>query len=149
MAGMGIHVLDTFSFLIGHMRRVAALSRRRALALPTGDTTAALVAFADGATGTLGTTLKTPFVWRIAVFGAEAWAESTDDNTLVIHRSKGEPERRVLPPVNHQRLNLESFAGAALGRAPFHIDDDGILHTVAALEAVFRSVEADGAWQDV
>jgi predicted dehydrogenase len=149
MTGMGIHVLDCFSHLVGPMRRVAALSRRRALDLPTGDTTAALVEFADGATGTLATTLKTPFIWRIAIFGSDAWAESTGDETLVLHRPKGEPERRELPPVNHQRANLESFAAAALGRAPFHIDADGILHTVAALDAVFRSVDADGAWQEV
>jgi hypothetical protein len=31
----------------------------------------------------------------------------------------------------------------------FQIDDAGIVHTVAALEAVFRSAEADGAWQTV
>ena len=45
--------------------------------------------------------------------------------------------------------NLESFAHAALGQVKFHIDDDAILHTVAALEAVFRSAERDGAWQDL
>src|SRR6202000_1600656 len=38
MTGMGIHVLDCFRDLVGPMRRVSALSKRRALALPTGDT---------------------------------------------------------------------------------------------------------------
>src|SRR5215831_19783326 len=40
MTGMGIHVLDCFRDLVGPMRRISALSTRRALALPTGDTTA-------------------------------------------------------------------------------------------------------------
>jgi hypothetical protein len=36
-----------------------------------------------------------------------------------------------------------------LGQGVYHIDDAAILHTVSTLEAVFRSAEADGAWQMV
>ena len=71
MTGMGIHVLDCFRDLAGPMKRVAALSKARALKLQTGDTTAALIEFESGATGTLGTTIKTPFDWRIAVYRRE------------------------------------------------------------------------------
>jgi hypothetical protein len=46
-------------------------------------------------------------------------------------------------------VSIESFARAAVGGGPFHIDDEGILHTVAVLEAVFRSADANGAWQQV
>ena len=91
MTGMGIHLLDAFSHLVGPMQRVSALSTRRALALPTGDTTAALIAFANGATGTLATTLKTPFIWRVAIYGADAWAESASETRLIVRRAGGEP----------------------------------------------------------
>jgi predicted dehydrogenase len=149
MTGMGIHVLDCFRHLLGPMTRVAALSRHRALALATGDTTAALVEFADGATGTLATILKTPFVWRFVVFGENAWIESVSETRAVLHRSSGDPEVKDFPPNNHLGINLTQFAQAASRREPFAIDHAGILHTVAALEAVFRSVDADGAWQSV
>jgi predicted dehydrogenase len=149
MTGMGIHVLDCFNYLIGPMKRISALSTERALNLPTGDTTAALIEFGNGATGTLATTLKTPFIWRIAIYGENAWAESTSETRLAVHRPKGEPEAFDLPAVNHVAKNLESFAKAALGQGGFHIDDAGIVHTVAALEAVFRSAESNGAWQSV
>jgi predicted dehydrogenase len=149
MTGMGIHVLDCFSYLVGRLKRIGALSTRRVLKLPTGDTTAALIEFINGATGTLATTLKTPFVWRIAIYGEHAWAESTSETRLVVHRPKGEPEAIELPAVNHVAMNLESFAGAALGQGVFHIDDESIVHTVAALEAVFHSAESNGAWQAV
>ena len=56
MTGMGIHVLDCFRDLVGPMKRVSALSKARALKVPTGDTTAALIEFENGATGTLATT---------------------------------------------------------------------------------------------
>ncbi len=149
MTGMGIHVLDGFSHLLGPMRRVAALSTRRILPLAAGDTTAVLVEFADGATGTLATTLKTPFVWRLAIYGADAWAESVSETRLVLRRAGEEPEVRDFAPANHLGMNLEQFAAAALARRPFPIDHAGILHTVAALEAVFRSAEANGAWQSI
>jgi predicted dehydrogenase len=149
MTGMGIHVLDCFRDLIGPMRRVSALSKRRALSLPTGDTTAALIEFANGATGTLATTLKTPFVWRLAVYGEKAWAESVSETRLVVCRAGADPESRDFPAANHLGQNLEAFAAAALGRGTFPIDPAGILQTASALDAVFRSVEADGAWQAV
>ena len=149
MTGMGIHLLDAFSHLVGPMARVSALSTRRALPLPTGDTTAALIGFANGATGTLASTLKTPFVWRVALYGDRAWAESVSETRLVIRRAGGEPEVRDFAPCNHLGMNVEAFAEAALERRPFPIDAAGILHTVAALDAVFRSVDADGAWQRV
>jgi predicted dehydrogenase len=149
MTGMGIHVLDCFGYVVGSMRRIAARSAKRAVAQPAGDTTAALIEFRSGALGTLGTTLKTPYVWRIAIFGSDAWAVSTSDTALTLRRGSGEPVTTELADTAHIRLNLESFAAAALGRGTFHIDDAGILHTVAALDAVFRSVEADGAWQAV
>jgi len=149
MTGMGIHVLDCFRDVVGPILRVAALSKRRALTLATGDTTAALVEFANGAIGTLATTLKTPFVWRLAVYGENAWAESVSETRLVIRRAGAEPETRDFPAANHLGENLEAFAAAALARQPFAIDPAGILQTASALDAVFRSVEADGAWQAV
>jgi len=149
MTGMGIHLLDGFSFLVGPIGRASALSTRRVLPLASGDTTAALLAFANGATGTIATTLKTPYVWRLAVYGSQLWAESQSETRIVVGCAGKEPEIRDLPQTNHVGMNIESFARAALGQGTFHIDDAGIVHTVAALEAVFRSAEADGGWQMV
>jgi predicted dehydrogenase len=149
MTGMGIHLLDAFSFLVGPMARVSALSTRRTLPLPSGDTTAALIAFKNGATGTIATTLKTPFLWRLAVYGSDMWVESTSETGITVRRLHEQPDTIDLPNTNHIGMNIESFARAALGEGADHIDDDGILHTVAALDAVFRSAAADGAWQQV
>ncbi len=150
MTGMGIHVLDCFRDLAGPMKRVAALSTARTLKhFPTGDTTAALIEFESGATGVLGTTLKTPFRWRIAVFGESCWAESDSETRLIVRRAGGQPEVFDYPEDNHLGRNLEFFARAVKGEGAFPIPPEGILQTAAALEAVFRSVDADGAWQTV
>ncbi len=149
MTGMGIHVLDCFRDLAGPMGRISALSRARALKLPTGDTTAALIEFESGATGVLGTTIKTPFRWRIAVFGENCWAESVNETRLIVRRGGKEPEAFDYPADNHLGMNLDYFAKAVLGQGAFPISPEGILQTAAALEAVFKSVDANGAWMEV
>lgn len=149
MTGMGIHLLDGFGYLVGRMRRISAISTRRALPLPSGDTTIALVLFENGATGSLGTTLQTAHIWRLAIYGSNGWAESTSETGLAVRKAGGEVERVALPDHNDIGMNIESFASAALARGLYHISDADIIHTVAALEAVFNSAAAQGAWQDV
>jgi predicted dehydrogenase len=150
MTGMGIHVLDCFRDLVGPMKRISALSKARALKLPTGDTTAALIEFENGATGTLGTTIKTPFRWRIAVFGEKCWAESVGEARVIVrYAGKDDPEVVERPHDNHLGRNLDYFAKAVRGQGAFPIPPAGILQTAAALEAVFKSVDADGAWMAV
>jgi predicted dehydrogenase len=150
MTGMGIHLLDAFSFLIGPMEKICALSTRRTLRFASGDTTQALLSFRNGATATIATTLKTPgFVWRLAVYGSNMWAESLGETKVTTCKRKGEPVSFDAQQTNHIGMNIESFARAALGQGAFQIDDAGIIHTVAALEAVFRSVETNGTWQPI
>ena len=149
VTGMGIHLIDSFSFLVGPMRRISALSTRRTLPLASGDTTAALFEFKNGATGTLATTLKTPYRWRLAIYGSDLWAESLSETRIATRRSGGGIDTIELDDANSVGLNLESFAQAALGQGAYHIDDAGILHTVAALDSLFRSTAANGAWQDI
>jgi predicted dehydrogenase len=149
MTGMGIHVLDCFRDLVGPMKRISALSKARALKLSTGDTTSALVEFENGATGTLGTTMKTPFAWRIAIFGDSCWAQSVSEIRTIIHRAGKEPEVIDRPVDNHLGRNLDYFAKAVLGEGTFPIPPEGILQTASALEAVFKSVDANGAWMAV
>ena len=150
MTGMGIHVLDCFRDMVGPMKRISALSTARALKVPAGDTTAALIEFANGATGTLGTTIKTPFRWRIAIFGENCWAESVSETRAIVrHAGKDDPEIIDKPHDNHLGRNLDYFAKAAMGQGDFPIPPEGILQTAAALEAVFKSVDANGAWMEV
>ena len=121
MTGMGIHLLDGFSFLIGPMARVSALSTKRILPFESGDTTQAMLQFANGATGTIATSLKTPgFVWRLAVYGSEMWAESLSETKVTICRKDGKPETFDVPQANHIGANLEFVCcgGAGEGQVP-------------------------------
>src|SRR6185312_13362900 len=123
------HVLDCFRDVVGPMKRVSALSKARALNAPTGDTTAALIEFENGATGTLATTLKTQFEWRIAIYGENCRAESVSETRLVVHRAGKEPEVFDYPADNHLGRNLHYFANAVMKQGAFPIPPEGILQT--------------------
>ena len=54
-------------------------------------------------------------------------------------RRGGEPETHDYPAAFAVRANLEAFADAAEGRAPYPVPQAEMIATIAALEAIFRS----------
>ena len=53
-----------------------------------------------------------------------------------MRRSGKEPQHLSLPPVDSVRANLEAFADAVAGRAPYPIPTSDMLSTVTAFEAI-------------
>jgi predicted dehydrogenase len=63
----------------------------------------------------------------------------------LVLRLSGKPvERRSLPEVDTLRLELEAFADAVEGRAPYPVPYDQMIDTVAVFEAITLSVAAGG-----
>jgi predicted dehydrogenase len=143
MTGSGLHVLDALVSLMGPVAKVhARLQVRRAQPAPL-DSVSALVEFANGVSGTLGTVRASPLYWRVHVFGSQGSAEALGENELVLRRSGKEMERRQFEPLDSVRAVLEAFAGAVEGRAAFPIPAGEMLAVIAAFEATVRSIEAD------
>jgi predicted dehydrogenase len=149
MTGTAIHVLDAMIGLVGPVRRVAAFVRAHKPPPDPTDTLSILLDFASGASGTLAAVRSTPLFLRLHVFGRHASAEAVGRNELVVRRSGAEPERRRFPAVDTVAANLEAFAAAAAGTAPFPITPAEMLATVAAFEAVSEAVKSDAAMRPV
>jgi predicted dehydrogenase len=141
MTGAGIHVLDAFIHTMGAVRSVnAQLVVRKPPPDPT-DMLSAMFRFASGATGVFATLRSTPDYRRVHVFGRTGSVEALGDTELVIRRS-GEPVRHLrFARVDSLRCELEAFADAITGRAPYPISDQEMLDTIAAFEALVRSAE--------
>jgi predicted dehydrogenase len=147
MTATGIHMLDLAVSLLGPAERAFAVARRLGSDLANGDTLAALVTFESGANLLLSAMLATPFDGRLAVYGSKGWAELRDKAhpeapegwVLTKCPSGGRPSRVDYPPAAAVRANLEAFADAAEGRAPYPVPQNDMVATIAALEAVFRS----------
>jgi predicted dehydrogenase len=149
LTGTGVHMLDCFVNLLGPVRRVTTQLLTWQTPPDALDSLSVLLEFRNGMSGTLATVRVTPVTWRLHVFGTEGNAENHDANELAV-RLAGKPiERRSLPEVDTLRLELEAFADAVEGRAPYPIPYDQMIDTVAVFEAITRSVAAGGRTTEV
>jgi predicted dehydrogenase len=150
MTATGIHMLDLAISLLGPAARAHAQVATLGSQLANGDTLGALVTFKSGANLLLSALLATPFAGRLMVYGNKGWAELRDKAhpeapegwTLTVCLRGGRPETTDYPAAPAVRDNLEAFADAAQGGAPYPIPADEMIATVAALEAIFTSASS-------
>jgi predicted dehydrogenase len=143
MTGTGIHVLDMLIAMAGPMRRVQALLMSHKSPPDPLDSLAVLLVFQSGISGTLAAVRSTPIYTRVHAFARNASAEALGRTELILRQSGAEPKRLTFAPVDSVRANLEAFADAAAGRAPYPIPTVEMLDTVAAFEAVADAVRRD------
>jgi predicted dehydrogenase len=140
LTATGVHVLDSFIWLAGPARRVAAHVTEREPEPAPVDTLSVFFEFESGASGVLCGVRSTAQFWRLHVFGARGSAEALEDTEIVV-RMTGEPLRRVrLAPVDALRLELEAFADSVETGSPFPITDAEMIAGAAAFEAIVTSI---------
>jgi len=150
MTATGIHLLDLSVGLLGPAERVYARVRQLASGLANGDTLGVLVSFQSGANALISAILATPFEGRFAVYGSKGWAEVRDKAhpeapegwTLTCHIRGKQKQCKDYPPAKAVLTNLEAFADAAAGRAPYPVPQEQMIANIAALEAVFKSARS-------
>ena len=136
MTGTGVHMLDALVALAGPVRRVQALLLSHKPPPDPLDSLSAVLEFASSVSGTLAMVRSTPGYFRLHAFGREGSAEALFRTELIVRRSGKEPQHLSLPSVDSVRANLEAFADAVAGRAPYPIPTSDMLATVAAFEAI-------------
>lgn len=147
MAGKGLHCIDAMVGLAGPIQQVNAISTRKVLPL-SEDTTAMMLKFGAGTSGYLGTLDATAFMWRLCAFGSKGWAEMRGQHSLVIRMNEdGElgEEVKDFDIADTPRLELDAFADAVGGGAPYPMTHDEIIATPALWEAAIKSVELSEA----
>jgi predicted dehydrogenase len=140
LTGAGLHVLDAFVSMLGPVRLVYAQLRQRDAGPPPLDTAMMTLEFVNGVTGTLATVRATPLYWRVHVFGTKGSAEVLDEVTVVIQKSGAEPQRKTFPAIDVLRAELDAFADAIEGKAPFPVPEVEVLATLSAFEAALQSM---------
>jgi len=144
MTGRGVHVVDAMLYLAGPVVSVVAQSERLTLDYGLDDTTSMLFKFASGSTGYLGTVIATAEGWRMQVLGSKGWAKvgsipHLHTWSLTTCMVNAQPTVIDYPQTSTERLELEGFADAIEGRAPYACPPEDALHGVAVLEAIVKS----------
>jgi predicted dehydrogenase len=150
MTASGVHNLDAMIHLFGRIDEVYATSLRRAIAYDAEDTTSVMFGFANGMSASLLSSIVTAVSYRLAVFGTKGCAElltpecdfrftPTPAAMPAGRHSQPTPEVIENRGFNGILAELEAFASAIRGAAPYPITADEVLHGVAVFEAIVRS----------
>ena len=147
MTARGIHGLDCMIRIAGHVASVYASSCKRALPaeVDVDDTTAMLLKFAGGASGSLTTVFVTGDYWRVQTIGSKGWLELRNDTELVARGLSGAPQVFQFAAVDKERAELEAFADAIAAGERFIVSPADMVNGVAVLEAIEKSAAKDRA----
>lgn len=145
MTARGVHVVDSMVHIAGPATTVFAFSERLQHAIDVDDTTACLMRFANGVTGTLGTLHATSAFYRIHAFGSQGALEMRGETELLACDLAGNVQRITYDAVDKERAELEAFADAIANGVKFAIAPAEIVNTVAVTEAVAASAHSGKA----
>lgn len=146
----GIHILDLSVSVFGAAESVWCSVKQLGSTLTNGDTLAAMVKFRTGGHALLTAILATPFDGRFAVYCSKGWIEVRDKAhpstpmgwTLTKVVSGDQRTTIEYPPASSVLANVEAFADAVAGRAPYPMPQDQMLANIAALEAIIASARS-------
>jgi predicted dehydrogenase len=141
LTAMGTHVFDAFAGVMGAAKRVQAHVLRHPPSPAPVDSVTLFIEFENGASGVMCGVRTTPSYWRVHVFGRDASAEAVGPTALTVRRTDAQPEHFTFEPVNSLRAELEAFADAVAGQAPYPITPRQMIDGVALLEAAIQAFE--------
>jgi predicted dehydrogenase len=150
MTATGIHLLDFAVSLFGKPKTALCHVRQLDSPLANGDTLTALIGFESGADALVSAILTTPFDGRIALYGSKGWVDVRDkahveapEGWTLTKSLRGEGKTVTdYPTALAVRANIEAFADAAMGRAPYPVSPDEMVATIATLEACVTSAKS-------
>ena len=150
MTAMGIHLTDLFISFFGRVKTVQAMTGNRSLGWETGDVVTAQLGFEDGMTATLSAVLHTPHFIRMHVFGTNQWIETLNQShpdtpggkvDYLVAETGKDTRHTQLDWEDTVVHNLEAFADAIAGVAPYPFTTEQMVHNIEVLEAIARSAE--------
>ena len=130
----GIHILDAFVSIAGAVKRVDAHVVSHPSDAAPIDTSTFVFEFESRVSGVLCGVRTTPQFVRLHVFGTDGWAQAVEATELTVRKTDQQPQRQTFEPVASLHLELEAFADAVAGGAPYPITPQQMIDTIAALE---------------
>ncbi len=150
LASLGIHMIDTLTWLFGPITRVACLSKRKVLCVDIDDTTCALIEFDSGLTAYLGTLFATPLVSQLRVSGTLGNVVVEQDFCcLTKTTSDGQQQAIPLDDTDSVVEEIKAFANSCTSGSPYPVTPRQAAHNVAVMCAMLQSSEFGGIWTQV
>jgi predicted dehydrogenase len=144
MTGTGIHILDAFANVAGPAEQITAQFISHRAGEDPRDTVSVLFRFANGISGFLGAVRASPLYFRVHVFGDEGSVEALDETRTIIRLKGGKTEVKDFAKIDSVLAEMDAFADAVAGVAPYPITTGEMVNTIASFEAVIQSIAKGG-----
>jgi predicted dehydrogenase len=144
MTSLGVHMLDTMTYLLGPIERVSVFSKR-ILSRPQIDhATTIIFEFESGPLGYLGTSFVVPRTTTVTVRGTGGAAINDVNGTRFYRQGVGEesPSEVPIEAIDTVADELSEFARSIRGVASPETGGREGIEVVAILEAAFASYES-------
>jgi predicted dehydrogenase len=145
MTGTGIHILDAFANIAGPAEKITAQFIAHREGADPRDTVSVLFRFKNGISGFLGAVRASPLYFRVHVFGDEGSVEALDETRTIIRLKGSKTEVKDFPKIDSVLAEIDAFADAVAGVAPYPITTAEMVNTIASFEAIINSIKTDGA----
>ena len=149
---MGLHMVDTLTWILGPIQRLAAICKRQVSTLDLDDTASVMFELESGITGTLCSLFAAPGSSHLRFYGTEAILEATDNFTELSLK----PSAADVPATHKSFRNdltlqreLTAFAAACAGGDDHPVRPAEALRNVAIMETIVKSSDAGGVWMDI
>jgi predicted dehydrogenase len=150
---VGIHALDYMIALAGRVRELRCVTARNYPGR-SDDTTSIMLQFADGATGLMFCSVATATNFQFIAYGTGGLGEISQPNLSRLRFAPAAAEAPTglipAPPdeivefTSFDTLHAEmnAFARAISGKAPYPVPIEDVLHGMAVLDAIVASVQS-------
>lgn len=140
MTGTGIHILDAFANIAGPAEKITAQFLSQREGADPRDTVSVLFKFRNNISGFLGAVRASPLYFRVHVFGDEGSVEALDETRTIVRLKGSKTEVRDFPKIDSVLAEIDAFADAVAGVAPYPITMNEMVDTIASFEAVINSI---------
>jgi len=141
MTGLGIHMVDAMIGLGLRPAQVTVANRRKAETGPA-DTVTAMIECDGGALAILTTVAGPGRFWRLEAFGSKGWAAMDGEHRIAFGGPSGPEQVWHFAWSDMERGELEAFAAAAAGTAPYPITAEEGVRGVRLFEAICAAAVA-------
>lgn len=147
MTALGVHMIDTFHYLVGPTRRVMAYSKPLLGRWALDDATVVAFEFTSGPLGSLGTSLVLPKRCDVVAYGTEAAVWSEEDGTRLCRQSREQSSRQEEPVELFDELadQMREFAACVRGQRRPETGAAEAIAVVEVLQAIIESVRTGGS----
>jgi predicted dehydrogenase len=140
MTALGVHMVDTFHFLVGRARRLSAFSRQAA-GPAIDQATTLLIEYEGGAIGAISTSYFAPPIVTLAAYGTGGNAWNEEDGNRLFFQAPGDKLRSEQPVevLDTVADELAEFVGCIRRGAQPETGGAAGLEVAAVLEATLES----------